>query len=108
MILAFLLVRLHEVQRAIVVTTVVRSRSCHTALKFSRSPDLDNHLSESIHTCTIDTLYHSTTSDPRVHSGGGGGGGGGARGQKVGFLRLSFLEVHILTTTCQKAFILAP
>ena len=30
--------------------------SCHTALKFSRSPYFDNHLSESIHTCTIDTL----------------------------------------------------
>ena len=31
-------------------------RSCHTALKFSRSPYLDNHLSESIHARTIDTL----------------------------------------------------
>ena len=44
----------------------------------------------------------------------GGGGGGGGRGQnlvhiqKIGVLRLSFLEVHILSTTCQKAFILAP
>ena len=40
--------------------------------------------------------------------------GEGARGQnqvhiqKIGFLRLSFLQVHILTTTCGKAFILAP
>ena len=31
-------------------------RFCHTVLKFARSPYLDNHLSESIHTCTIDTL----------------------------------------------------
>ena len=49
----------------IVVTAVVRVpvpfhsvlvHSRHTALKFSRSPYLDNNLSESIHTCTIDTL----------------------------------------------------
>ena len=38
----------------------------------------------------------------------------GARGQnlvtiqKIGCLRQSILEVHMLTTTCQKAFILGP
>ena len=56
--LAFL-ARLHEVHRAIAVTPVVhvpvRVRVT-LALKFSISPYLDNHLSESIHTWTIDTL----------------------------------------------------
>ena len=57
----FLLARLHEVHRAIAVTSVVhvpvpvRVRIT-LALKFSRSPYLDNHSSESIHTWTIDTL----------------------------------------------------
>ena len=65
------LARLHEVHRAITVTPVVhvpvpvpvrvpvrvRVRVRVTlALKFSRSPYLDNHSSESIHTWTIDTL----------------------------------------------------
>ena len=65
------LARLHEVHRAIAVTLVVhvpvpvpvpvrvpvRVRVRVTlALKFSRSPYLDNHSSESIHTWTIDTL----------------------------------------------------
>ena len=59
------LARLHEVHRAIAVTPVVhvpvpvpvRVRVRVTlALKFSRSPYLDNHSSESIHTWTIDTL----------------------------------------------------
>ena len=57
------LARLHEVHRAIAVTSVVhvpvpvpvRVRVT-LALKFSRSPYLDNHSSESIHTWTIDTL----------------------------------------------------
>ena len=63
------LARLHEVHRAIAVTPVVhvpvpvpvpvrvpvRVRIT-LALKFSRSPYLDNHSSESIHTWTIDTL----------------------------------------------------
>ena len=53
------LARLHEVHRAIAVTPVVhvpvRVRVT-LALKFSRSPYLDNHSSESIHTWTIDTL----------------------------------------------------
>ena len=31
-------------------------RPSHTVLKFPRSPYLDNHLSESFHTCTLDTL----------------------------------------------------
>ena len=56
---ATFLARLHEVHRAIAVTTVVhvpvRVRVT-LALKFSRSPYLDNHSSESIHTWTIDTL----------------------------------------------------
>ena len=63
------LARLHEVHRAIAVTPVVhvpvpvpvrvpvRVRVRVTlALKFSRSPYLDNHSSESIHTWTIVTL----------------------------------------------------
>ena len=58
-----LLARLHEVHtcRAIAVTPVVhvpvpvRVRVT-LALEFSRSPFLDNHSSESIHTWTIDTL----------------------------------------------------
>ena len=67
------LARLHEVHRAIAVTSVVhvpvpvpvpvpvrvrvRVRVRVTlALKFSRSPYLDNHSSESIHTWTMDTL----------------------------------------------------
>ena len=65
--LEFFLARLHEVHRAIAVTPVVhvpvpvpvrvRVRVRVTlALKFSRSPYLDNHSSESIHTWTIDTL----------------------------------------------------
>ena len=65
-----LLARLHEVHRAIAVTPVVhvpipvRVRVT-LALKFSRSPYLDNHSSESIHTGSM--------------PGGGGGGGGGWR-----------------------------
>ena len=57
----FFLARLHEVHIAIAVTPVVyvfvfmRVRVT-LALKFSRSPYLDNHSSESIHTWTIDTL----------------------------------------------------
>ena len=61
------LARLHKVHRAIAVTPVVhvpvpvrvpvRVRVRVTlALKFSRSPYLDNHSSESIHTWTIVTL----------------------------------------------------
>ena len=57
------LARLHEVHRAIAVTSVVHVpvpvpvRVLVTlALKFSRSPYLDNHSSESIHTWTIDIL----------------------------------------------------
>ena len=61
--LRLFLARLHEVHRAIAVTPVVhvpvpvpmRVRVT-LALKFSRSPYLDNHSSESIHTWTIDTL----------------------------------------------------
>ena len=49
----------------------------HTVLKFSRSPYFDNHLSESIHTCTIETLYPRKLRTPRVHA------IGGARGQNV-------------------------
>ena len=53
------LARLHKVHRAIAVTVVihvpVRVRVT-LALKFSRSPYLENHSSESSHTCTIDTL----------------------------------------------------
>ena len=55
------LARLREVHRAIAVTPVVHLPvPVHVfvtlALKFSRSPYLDNHSSESIHTWTIDTL----------------------------------------------------
>ena len=58
------LARLREVHRAIAVTQVVhvpvpvRVRVT-LALKFSRSPYLDNHSLESIHTWAIDTLYGS-------------------------------------------------
>ena len=68
--LLILLARLHEVHRAIAVTSVVhvpvpipvrvpvRVRVCVTLVfKFSRSPYLDNHSSESIHTWTIDNLW---------------------------------------------------
>ena len=56
-----ILARLHEVQKSYYSH---HSRTCssslsfcsrHPAFKFSRSPYLDNHSSESIHTCTIDT-----------------------------------------------------
>ena len=66
-------------QIAIVVTTVLRVPVpfrgvpfiCHTVLKFSISPYLDNHLSESIQIpCRVS--FHSTTSDHRFHGGGGG------------------------------------
>ena len=57
------LARLHEVHRDIAVTPVVHVPvpvrvpvRVTLALKFSRSPYLDNHSSESIHTWTIDTL----------------------------------------------------
>ena len=53
------LARLHEVHRAIAVTPVVHVPvpvRVTLELKFSRSPYLDNHSSESIHTWTIDTL----------------------------------------------------
>ena len=53
------LARLHEVHRDIAVTPVVHVSvrvRVTLALKFSRSPYLDNHSSESIHTWTIDTL----------------------------------------------------
>ena len=61
------LTRLHEVHRAVAVTPVVhvpvlvpvsvRVRVRVTlASKFSRSPYLDNHSLEIIHTWTIDTL----------------------------------------------------
>ena len=53
------------------------SKCCMSVLKFSRSPCLDNHLSESIKTWTIDTRrvgFHSITSDPRVRVWGGLGG----------------------------------
>ena len=52
--------------------------------------------------------FHSMTSDPRVHAGGGARGQNLVHLQNVVFLRQSFLEVHILTTTNQKAFILGP
>ena len=53
------LARLQEVHRAIAVTPVVHVPvPVHVtlALKFSRSPYLDNHSSKSVHTWTIDTL----------------------------------------------------
>ena len=57
------LARLHEVHRAIAVTPVVHVPvpvrvpvRVTLALKFSGSPYLDNHSSESIRTWTIDTL----------------------------------------------------
>ena len=58
LIMAFL-ARLHVVQKSYCShpgRTRSRSRSCSTLLKFSRSLYIDNQLSESIHTWTIDTL----------------------------------------------------
>ena len=49
------------------------SRSLYRASKFSRSQYLDNHLSESIHTWTINALYDWLSFhklDPRVHARG--------------------------------------
>ena len=61
------LARLHEVQKSY-CSHHSQTRSRHTLLKFSRSLYLDNHLSESIHSGTIDRVgSHSMTSDPRVH-----------------------------------------
>ena len=53
------LAQLHEVHRAIVVTPVVHVPVLVRVtlwVYFSRSPYLDNHLSENIHTWTIHTL----------------------------------------------------
>ena len=65
------------------------------ALKFSRSPYFDNHLSASIHTCKLHHRYlvglafilQHWTPGSMPGGGGGGGGGGVARGQNL---------VHIL------------
>ena len=68
-----------------------------SASKFPGSPYLGNHLSDSIHTWTICSMP-----------------GGRDRGQNVVhlknvvFLLQSFIEVHILTSTYQKAVILKP
>ena len=48
------------------------------------------------------------TSDPRVHARGWARGHNLVHLKKVVFLYLSFLEVHILTTTYEIAFILGP
>ena len=83
------------------------------ALKFSRSPYLDNHSSENIHTWTIDTYtcrvsFHFMTSDPWVQARGWDWRLKSRTPSKMAFLWYSFLEVHILTTTHQKALILGP
>ena len=81
------------------------------ALKFSRSPYLDNHLSEGIHTWTICTSCEAgfpfMPSHQRVHARGLGLQGPNlVHVQNAVFLGKRFLEVHTLTTTYQKAFIL--
>ena len=76
LILPFL-ARLHEVHRAIAVTLVVPVPVHVTlALKFSRSPYLDNHSSESIHTWTIDEglAFIPWHRAPGSMPGGGAGG----------------------------------
>ena len=52
--------------------------------------------------------FYSITSDPRVYARDGAGGQNLIHFQNEGFLRQSFLEVHTLTTTYQKSFILRP
>ena len=78
-----------------------------SALKFSRSSYLDNHLSESFNVWIKGTMYGWLS----VHNIGPlGPSPGGGRGQKlvnlqnVVFLHQMFLEFHILTTTYDKAF----
>ena len=75
------LARLHEVHRAIAVTPVVHVPvpvRVTLALKFSRSPYIDNHSSERIHTWTIDTpvglAFIPWHRAPGSRPGGGAGG----------------------------------
>ena len=77
-----------------------------SALKFSRSSYLDNHLSESIHAWIKGTIYGLLS----VHNiGPPGPCPGGCRGQtlvnlqNVVFLRQMLLEFHILTITHGKS-----
>ena len=82
------------------------------ALRYSRSPYFDNHLSEVIQTWTICTLldwlsFHAI--GPQGPCPGTGAiGSKSSTCSKCGISGLKFLEVHILTTTYQKAFILGP
>ena len=82
-----------------------------SALKFSRSSYLDNHLSESIHAWIKGTIYgwlsvHNI--EPLGPCPVGGKGHKIVNLQNVVFLHQMFLEVHILTTTYGKAFKLKP
>ena len=84
--------------RAIAVTPVVHVpvpvRVCvpvlvTLALKFSRSPYLDNHSSESIHTWTIDS-FHSMASGPWVQARGWGSRLKSRTPSKMAILALKF------------------
>ena len=110
------LAQLHEVQRAIVVTTIIRVPVPWRSVPFP-SHCIKVFLEVLILTTTCQKVFilapyipcrvsfHSTTSN---HAGGGARGQNLVHIQKIGFLRWSFLKVHILITTCQKAFMLAP
>ena len=85
------LARLHEVQRAIVVTTVKRIPvSRHTVLKFSRSPYFilvttgpRAFILAPWIPCRVS--LHSTTSDPRVHAQGWGKRSNSSTNPKVSY-----------------------
>ena len=64
-----------------------------SALKFSRSPYLDTHLSECIHAWTMgicEVGFHSMLSDPRVHARGCGYGSKFSTCSKCGMSVLKF------------------
>ena len=69
-------------------------------LKFSRSPYFDNHLSCLHHRYLVRSAYIPQDWTPGSVRGGGARGQNLVHIQKIGVLRLSFLDVHILTTTC--------
>ena len=112
--LAPFLARLHEVHRAIAVTPDVHVSvpvpvRVTLALKFCRSPYLDirKHLYLD-HRYPVGLVFIPWHQAPGSRPGGGAGGYNLEHLQKWLLLCKSFLEVHILTTTHQKALILGP
>ena len=82
-----------------------------SALQFSRSSYLENHLSENIHAWakgTVKGWLSLHTIGPLCPCPGGGRGQKLVNLQNVVFMRQMFLEVHILTATYRKAFKLGP